>query len=68
MLASFTAAINEEQAWALTYQSARAAQALIADPSVRDLVLLTSNPEQILVQRDGHVHKDTFLDQQQGNI
>jgi len=61
VLGSFTAAINEEQAWALVYQSLSCARNVLRNPATRDLCCVASSPCQIKIHQDGCVHEESFL-------
>jgi hypothetical protein len=62
VLHSFTAGVNEEQAWALCYQIIKAAQILLSRVEDRDQVLLVTETDHVKLHQDGSVHKNTFLD------
>lgn len=61
VLQSFTAGVNEEQAWALCYQIIKSAQCILSDPEDRESVLLVTETEHIKLHQDGSVHKNTFM-------
>lgn len=62
ILESYTAGIKEEQAWALCYQCIKSGQSILNNSAERDLALLVTVTHHVKINRDGHVHKDTYLD------
>lgn len=61
VLHSFTAGVNEEQAWALCYQITKAGQLVLSRAEDRDHVLLVMDTDQVKLHQDGSVHRNTFL-------
>lgn len=63
ILKSFHAPISEEYAWALTYQCAKCGQSVLANDEEREICHLITQPEHLLVHKDGQIHPHSFISQ-----
>lgn len=59
ILLSFNAPINEEYAWALCYQCAKCFQEAFEND--REKCCVVSEPEHVLLHKDGYVHANTIF-------
>lgn len=61
ILESFSAAINEEHAWAICFLFAKTGQSVLSDPECKKACHLVSKTEHVKLHKDGDVHEETFL-------
>lgn len=61
ILESFSAAINEEHAWAICFQFAITGRSVLADPECRKECHIVSKTDHVKLHSEGYVHDMTFL-------
>ena len=61
IVASFSAPITEEHAWAIVYETVKTLDICLGNPAIYSKLYSASNLDHVLVHQDGLVHQTTFI-------